>query len=312
MVLPLHILDEIRNLPENKVSFSKSIAQSFSAKHTGIGEPNPQLIQAIKVDLTRNVAKTLGPLQDEVRYSFNAEIGPCEDWTPVVIYGAMARIVALLSGRVFVGLPLSRNEKWIDASVRYTMDCIGTQRVLAKWPVFLRDIIAPFLPEVIGLKQYAARGGKLLEPLLKATLAGTLNEKSTNDEDIEQGTFISWILRYTAQTEREDAEHLARTQMNCEHNSCIVRSILTLVDTVTFAAIHTSTMAITQAIYDLVSRREYIQPLRDEIQQVIDEDGEDTDSEGYLTLKKTSMPKLRKLDSFLKESQRVSPPSIST
>ena len=69
-------------------------------------------------------------------------------------------------------------------------------------------------------------------------------------------------------------------------------------------------MATTQAIFDLAARREYIQPLRDEIQQVIDEDGEDADDEGFLKLKKMSMPKLRKLDSFLKESQRLSPPGV--
>lgn len=71
-------------------------------------------------------------------------------------------------------------------------------------------------------------------------------------------------------------------------------------------------MAATQAIFDLVARPEYIQPLRDEIEQVIDEDGQDTDGEGFLKLKKTSMTKLKKLDSFMKESQRLSPPGIGT
>lgn len=71
-------------------------------------------------------------------------------------------------------------------------------------------------------------------------------------------------------------------------------------------------MATTQVIFDLASRREYIKPLRDEIQQVIDEDGQDTDGEGFLKLKKASLTKLKKLDSFLKESQRMSPPGVST
>lgn len=69
-------------------------------------------------------------------------------------------------------------------------------------------------------------------------------------------------------------------------------------------------MATTQAIFDLAARPEYIQPLRDEIQQVIDQDGQDFDGEGFLKLKKTSMTKLRKMDSFLKESQRLSPPGV--
>lgn len=70
-------------------------------------------------------------------------------------------------------------------------------------------------------------------------------------------------------------------------------------------------MAATHALYDLVCRREYIQPLRDELELVIAEDGQDTDGNGFLKLKKSSLTKLRKLDSFLKESQRLSPPGYS-
>jgi hypothetical protein len=76
------------------------------------------------------------------------------------------------------------------------------------------------------------------------------------------------------------------------------------------AAIHTTTMAATAAIYDLAAHLEYIKPLRDEIQQIIDEDGEDVDGDGSMRLKKSSMPKLWKLDSFLKESQRFTPAQL--
>jgi cytochrome P450 len=76
------------------------------------------------------------------------------------------------------------------------------------------------------------------------------------------------------------------------------------------AAIHTTTMANTAAIYDLAAHPEYIQPLRDEIEQVVNEDGYDVGEEGFKKLKKSSMPKLWKLDSFLKESQRFTPAQL--
>ena len=71
-------------------------------------------------------------------------------------------------------------------------------------------------------------------------------------------------------------------------------------------------MAVWHVMFDLACRPEYIQPLRDEIDKVIAEDGQDVGEEGFPKLKKTSMTKLRKLDSFLKESQRLSPPALST
>jgi cytochrome P450 len=76
------------------------------------------------------------------------------------------------------------------------------------------------------------------------------------------------------------------------------------------AAIHTTSMAVTLAVYDLATYPECIAPLREEIQKVLDEDGHDVDDDGLMRLKRSSMPKLWKLDSFLKESQRLSPPAL--
>jgi hypothetical protein len=55
-------------------------------------------------------------------------------------------------------------------------------------------------------------------------------------------------------------------------------------------------------MYDLAAYPEYIQPLRDEICAVAGEDG---------VLKKTSLLKLKKMDSVMKESQRMHPLSLS-
>ena len=59
----------------------KEIQRVFVAKHTSIGDPRPEVTQAVKIDLTRHIASTLDGLQDEIRYAFNKELGTCEDWT---------------------------------------------------------------------------------------------------------------------------------------------------------------------------------------------------------------------------------------
>src|SRR5579862_9221448 len=108
VVLPQSTLDEVRNLPENQVSFLQNVRKQFYAKHTGVGDTPPEVVKAIKFDLTRNLANLLDGLQDEVRYSFDKELGPCEDWTTIRLYGTLLRIVAILSSLIFVGRPLSR------------------------------------------------------------------------------------------------------------------------------------------------------------------------------------------------------------
>ena len=189
----------------------------FIAKHTSIGDSRPEVIQAVKTELTHHIASTLDGLQDEIRYAFDKEFGPCEDWTSFVLYGKLTRIVALLSGRVFVGRPLSRQEEWIEATIKYTVDSVGAKDAILKYPVFLRPFVAPFLPEIRRVKKYRSEGGKLLEPMLKASLARARNEKTYLDEfEDEQATLISWILGHTKEENRDDPTVLANNQMVCK------------------------------------------------------------------------------------------------
>jgi hypothetical protein len=88
---------------------------------------------------------------------------------------------------------------------------------------------------------------------------------------------------------------------------------------INFAAIHTSSMvsvffnitdvnmlrarqAFTHALYFLAEHPEYTEPLREEIEAVIEKEG----------WTKASMAKMRKLDSFFRESQRLRNISAST
>ena len=70
------------------------------------------------------------------------------------------------------------------------------------------------------------------------------------------------------------------------------------------ASIHTSQMNAVHCLYDLIARPEYIEPIREEIRHVILEDGE------WMQWQKPAFTKLRKLDSFMRESQRWNPPTL--
>ncbi|KAI0391640.1 cytochrome P450 [Xylariaceae sp. FL0594] len=63
------------------------------------------------------------------------------------------------------------------------------------------------------------------------------------------------------------------------------------------AALHTSSMAMTHAIYNLCAMPHYVEQLRSEAKKALSEDGGEW--------KFTTLQKLHRLDSFLKESQRL-------
>lgn len=169
----------------------KYIRRIFSPRHTGIGTQGPEVFQAVKVDLTRHIASTLDDLQGEVRYGMDREFGPCLDWTRFTVYFKLTRIVDLLSGRVFVGRPLSREEEWIDATIMYTFYIQKVRAIINAYPEWARRIVAPFLQELKHLQRFRKRGGELLQPILDEQIKKEGNEKVLLEgETDEQGSMV--------------------------------------------------------------------------------------------------------------------------
>ena len=69
----------------------------------------------------------------------------------------------------------------------------------------------------------------------------------------------------------------------------------------TLAASHSTSMAACQALFQMWQYPEYFSELREEVTRVVAED------RGW---RKTTLTKMWKLDSFIKESQRLHPPSL--
>ena len=112
----------------------------------------------------------------------------------------------------------------------------------------------------------------------KAAAAG---ESLPNDNNL-----LSWMMEIATEDEG-DAASLAHLE--------VVMSL---------ASIHTSQMNAVHVLYDLVSRPEYMDLIREEIRQVAEEDGP------WMSWQKSSFSKLRRLDSFMRESQRFNPPTL--
>lgn len=69
----------------------------------------------------------------------------------------------------------------------------------------------------------------------------------------------------------------------------------------TFASIYNLSNALAYIIFDMAGYPEHIEELRQELKDVVGEGG---------IIDKSNLPKLRKLDSFARESQRLNPPSL--
>lgn len=156
LILPVRYLNELKSLPKSKLSFIDAIYHRFSGKYSTLGVYNEVMVTSFKVDLAHNIARTLEALQDEADLAIPECIGACEDWTPIQFYPKVLRVIALLAGRIFVGLPLSRNEEWIQATMNYTMAAFACVVPIKKLSPLTRFLFAPKLPEVQRVREYRA------------------------------------------------------------------------------------------------------------------------------------------------------------
>ena len=91
---------------------------------------------------------------------------------------------------------------------------------------------------------------------------------------------------------------MAQTEKETDPTNMAVRYIFTII-----GSVHSVVAAATDTIYELIERPEYIQPLLEEVDQALKETGGEWG--------KDFASKLMKMDSFMKETQRVKPTTPS-
>ena len=234
-------------------------------------------VNSVRTDLNRNLSATFDTLQSETQYAASASIGTCTDWKPIHIHPLALRLVAMLSGRVFVGPDLCRNEDWIQASIQTTVDTFSGAFKLWSYHWTLRPIMALMISEIRNVHKQHRRTARLLKPVLDERLEMLKNPDFKPPTDMLQ-FFLNNL-------EGRDASYQAALQ-----------------SAINVAAIHTTSMNVTHALYDLAAYPDHVQPLRHEAAAALEENGGVWD--------KNSIVKLRKMDSFLRESQRMSPPGV--
>lgn len=188
-------------------------------RYTTLGTDHPIGIQAIRTDLTNNIGVILPQLQEESAFALEREFAPAIKtamWQQLTIYDKLLQLSALVNGRMFVGLPLSRNQKWIDISLAYTMSMVQNIRRIQHIPSLLRPFVVPFTSEMRSLRRLQQDAARILRPHYDELLAslnadGTDTQKKTANR---QYNLIHWMLnQMKIQNARDDFDHLVHEQL---------------------------------------------------------------------------------------------------
>ncbi|ESK85449.1 cytochrome p450 [Moniliophthora roreri MCA 2997] len=268
------LLDELRKAPDDVLSFPDATNASLQIEHTFGPEIHydPYHTTVIKGALTRNIGNKFPEVRDEIAEAFSDEVPLTDDWSSHVLMGKVMRVVARATNRLFVGLPLCRNEEWMDINIRFTIEVVIAARIINLFPQFMKPLVGKMMTPVHkSIKRAMVHLGPNIEERLKK------EEEYGRDYPDRPNDFVSWLMDE------------ARTPQHRQTRDTVLRVLST-----NFAAIHTTTIAFTNAMFYLAAYPQYVPELRQEVEGIVNEHG----------WSKASMQKLRKLDSFLKETAR--------
>ncbi|PBK90638.1 cytochrome P450 [Armillaria gallica] len=233
---------------------------------------DPYHAVVIRDALTRNIGPCFAEVQDEIEAAFRDNIPMTEDWVEVPAYDTILQIVCRASNRMFVGLPLCesplrRNPEYIKLNINYTTHAFAFAHMIN---MLLYPIFAP-----------RRRAIAKAEKFLGDTIRERMHQQDVYGKDWpgKPNNLVSWLLdaTYGNDNRRSVQDHCDKVLL------------------VNLGAIHNTSMIFTTSLYALATHSEYADILRDEVESIIYEEG----------CTKSAMGKMNKLDSFVKEAQRL-------
>lgn len=170
------------------------------------------------------------------------------------------------------------NADWQRISVMYTVDAFMAAKALNNWPAPLRPIVHWFMPECKKIREEV----KLAKALIGPEVDRRRKELAANGGKPRRKVLdsVDW---FTASAKGQEFD-FANAELS-----------------LAMASIHTTSNVLAFAMYDLVENPQYMPLLREEIKRVYEAEGK---------WEKSTLFKLRLMDSFLKESMRLHPHNL--
>ncbi|KAI0434628.1 cytochrome P450 [Xylaria sp. FL1042] len=277
-IIPPTLVSELKGLPEDTLSAKTAVSEAMLSEYTHLSADGHSEILTflLKTKATHNLQRIVSTLKEEFQYILKTEFPACEDWTPFRIQPFMVRAVSRLSGRAFVGSSLSRSEEWMGVSVNFAITAFIAVTKLQFFPPWMRPFAQYFVSELKTIRTDLAKAQAMLEPLIEERLGYADASSSEKPDD-----FIQWFSDALPDEEKRNYFIQAKMQLLLSASS-----------------IHTTSNLTTDCIYDLAVHQEMQDILREEVMEVF------TGEEAWE--RRDSIAKLKKMDSFIKESQRLS------
>lgn len=234
------------------------------------------LTLVVRTRLTQNLVKLAPQLKEELDYIIADEFPSCHGWTSVKWHPFALRAISRLSGRAFVGLELCRTERWMDTSINFATHVFMAGAKLSFFPEWTRPLAQYLVSDVSKIRCDIECAKAMIKPILEQRIRDVDSPACGHvQEDMMQ-----WLLEALPADAKADLQTHAELQL-----------------IIAAASIHTTHGLVCECMYDLAANTDIQEELREEAHRVLEEEH----GWGH----KESMAKLKKMDSFMREVQRL-------
>ncbi|KAI1433455.1 cytochrome P450 [Xylaria sp. CBS 124048] len=292
--MPNKYLEELRLIPPTKLSAVKAQVANLGHKwtYTTIMTESNLHFRVIQNKLIAELHKYLDIAKTELDYAWAIDVPSSPEWGEMDIQQMMRMLVARMSAKVFMGYPACRDMEWLNLSIDFSIDMFTAAFTLRMFPPWTHSVVAHLIPARHRVKKNLKLAQRIIQPLMEkhSENVSKRNAGQQVEEEEEEDTLLHWMMDHGNEEENRVDKMAAR------------QAILTL------ASIHTTSMAVSNMVFDLCAHPEWFAVLREEIDGITTELGPigSTPESGS----KQWLPRLEKLDSFFIESQRVNPPIL--
>lgn len=294
VVVPRSIMQWMFDQPDNVLSVSAAhydILQGSYAFVKPIILKDPYHEHVVHRNLLRNLNFILPEIAQEVPHAVTNIYGTdTEHWKTINVMDSFMKMIPGITNRMLVGKALCHQSKYLDAVTGFTSDVVRTQALMLIVPRALHPIVGTLLS--LPSKYHYWLSSRFTLPMIKQRISD-ITKKDAGHPDYKDWTepkdFFTWTYR-TAQAEGRHDE------MQPER---MAKRILPL----NFASIHTTSLTGYEAIVEILNAGpDVVRQLREEVYRITQEEGGCT---------RAGLTRMYRLDSAIRESQRLSPIALT-
>nr|J7FJH1.1 RecName: Full=Cytochrome P450 monooxygenase idtQ; AltName: Full=Indole-diterpene biosynthesis cluster protein Q [Claviceps paspali]AFO85417.1 P450 monooxygenase [Claviceps paspali] len=287
---------EYQNLDSDRMSLDAVVVEEFEFDLLSPGHghghrrgpdsvPIPVVAKALAWQ-RRRTANTNDPFfqefMAEVSYGFQQEVQRLSQdprsstTTPVFTvpcFSFALQVVGRITTFALFGRPMCRDRAFLDLCGKYSDGLPRGAMLLRPWPKWMR----PFIAKHMEAPQVLAK--------LKEIIGAEIERRKASDGESPMENIMDYFV---------DWAYKGRDTVPADADDTVAHVLANLI----FASFHTTSQLLTDCLFEIAMRPEYVEPLREEIKDCFEKHGRET---------RAVLDSLFKMDSFIKETHRWNP-----